>query len=358
VEKSALSPAEKNGVMMVDRIRVGSHSKLVRSIVIAAALWACVAIAGDRTNAAAPDDAFNQVFSSTDGDRSSIQSIREPDGRMKVTIHGDFYDGRRLLTAIFAGLSGSDPTDSFDIDLNVKVATFAGFNGEVLRNVALKLSGRGGELLEFVVAAKIGSGADLMGELQSGRDGRRIIYLDADDAGALFRFLNVYDRMHKGRMRLELDAPTADHAAQNGRVDVQHFAIVDEPASMPVVRQLRAMRSQASAKSPDVEPLEISRLQAGFKLLPGNIVVSDGLLKGPSIGATVAGQIDFTGIGVDLGGAVLPPDRSNRHIPDFEHSFTYKIAGSPHAPTLRINPIAALAPGILRKLSASTPEWK
>jgi hypothetical protein len=343
---------------MVDRIRVGSHSNRVRSVAIGAALCACVVIAGDRTSTAAPVDALIQVFAPAGGDRSSIQSIRGPDGRMKVVVRGDFYDGRRLLTAIFAGLSGRDPTGLFDIDLDIKVATLAGFNGEALRNVALKLSGRGGELLEFALAARIGTGADLMGNLRDGRDGRRIIYLDASDAGALLRVFDVYHRMHKGRIRLTLDVPTADHAARNGILDVQHFAIVDEPALKPVVMQLQAMRSQARAKSPSVEPLEISRLRTGFKLLPGNIVVSDGLLKGPSIGATVAGQIDFANNDVNLGGAVLPPHASNRGIPDFEHSFTYEIAGSPHAPTLRINPIAALAPGILRKLSASTSEWK
>jgi hypothetical protein len=344
--------------MMVDRIRVGSHRKRGRSIVIGAALCVCVAIAGDRTKASASVDALIQVFTSADGDRSSIQSIRGPDGRMKVVIRGEFYDGRRLLTAIFAGLSGSDPAGLFDIDLDIKVATLAGFNGEALRNVALKLFGRGGEFLVFALAAKIGSGADLMGELRNGRDGRRIVYLDANDAGTLFRFFDVYHRMHKGRIRLALDVPTIDHAAQNGILDVQHFAIVDEPALKPVVMLLQAPRLRAKAKAPSVEPLEISRLRVAFKLLPGNIVVSDGLLKGLSIGATLAGQIDFTNNDVNLGGAVLPPHASNRGIPDFEHSFTYKIAGSPQAPALRIDPIAALAPGVLRKLSTPTSDWK
>jgi hypothetical protein len=330
----------------------------VRSIAIGAALCACVAIAGDRKSAAAPVDALIQTFISTDGDRSSVQSIRAPDGRMKVLVRGDFYDGRRLLTAIFAGLSGGTPMDLFDIDLDIKVATLAGFNGEALRDVALKLSGRSGELLEFALSAKIGIGADLVGDLRDSRDGRRIIYLDANDAGAAFRFFDIYQRMHKGRIRLALDVPIEDHAPQTGIVDVQDFAIVDEPALHLVAMLLQAKGSQAEVKAPSVEPLEISRLRVEFKALPGNISLSDGLLKGSSIGATLAGQIDFTNNDVNLGGAVLPPHASNRGIPDFEHSFTYKIAGSPQAPALRINPIAALAPGILRKLSTPTSDWK
>jgi hypothetical protein len=92
----------------------------VRSIAIGSTLCACVAIAGDRTTAAAPVDGLIAALTVADSDRSSIETAREPDGRMKVVLRGDFYDGRRFLKAIFAGLSANDPTGSVsDINLDI-----------------------------------------------------------------------------------------------------------------------------------------------------------------------------------------------------------------------------------------------
>jgi hypothetical protein len=319
---------------------------------IGVALSVCVTIVGDRTSVAAPIDTLVDAFTAADGDRTSVETVRDPDGSIKVGVRGDVFDGRRFLKSIFAELSTNDPT-SLALNLNIKVATLTGFNGEALHNAELILSRQRGEILEFGVTAKFADDADFVGELRAGRDNRRMIHLEANDAGALFRFLNVYQRIQKGRM--SLDIPTSDYATQNGILDVRDFAVVGEPALKPLTTLPQAKRA---ADAPSAESLQFSRLRVEFKPSAGNVLMIDGIVRGPSVAATATGELDLSNNDIKLRGVVLPFGAVNQALPDFDRTFTYQIAGPLQAPALRVNPIAAVAPGILRKLLAPVSDEK
>jgi hypothetical protein len=334
----------------------------LRGMTFGAALCASVAIAGDWTSAATPVEALIPAFTPADGDRSTIETTHEQDGRLKVVIRGDIYDGRRLLKAVFAGLSANAPA-AFDVNLDIKVAKLAGFNGEVLHDVALRFSGRGGAILEFGLTAKLATDADVIGDLRTGHADRQTIHLEASNAGGLLRFLDIYPRVQQGRLSMTMEVPTADHAAQNGTLDVRDFAIVGEPALRPVLKLSQAGLSPTTplptvpvADTPTTEPLELSHLRIAFQTLPGHILVGDAVVIGPTIGATTTGEIDLASNDIKLTGTVVRPSAADSRLAVF--AFNYKIAGSLQAPVLQINPLSALAPGILRKLSAPIPDGK
>jgi hypothetical protein len=329
-------------------IRTATGGCWMRCIAIAAVLCAGTAIAADRTFAAPSADALIAALADCDGGSSSIEAPREPGGRMKVAVRGKSCDGRRFLKAIFSNLSAEDPVGSmYDIDLDIKLAKFAGFDGEALHNVELRLSGQGGEIHEFVLTAKLGAEAGLRGELRAGS--RPVIYLEADDAGAFFRFIDVYRRMQGGRLQMSMDAPSSDHAPQDGIVNVRNFVVAGEPALN--------WSAGPPAKRHGRSRVEFSRLSFEFKPMQSSAIVSDGVISGPLLGATFSGKIDFAKSEVGLRGLVLPLNQlepagllADPGAREGLFSLGYTIAGPLQAPVLSINPAIPLTPGVLRKL--------
>jgi hypothetical protein len=85
-------------------------------------------------------------------------------------------------------------------------------------------------------------------------------------------------------------------------------------------------------------------------------------VRGPTIGATMDGMIDFGKSDVRLRGTFVPLYGLNNafgQIPivglflggsnEGLLGITYEVVGQPNAPVLRVNPISAVAPGLLRK---------
>jgi hypothetical protein len=278
-------PKNRQWPRLMSNDRSASNTGWVRGLALGAALCLYIALGADRASLAAPPDELIAALSA-DGDQSSVQTTQEPDGRAKVVVRGDLFDGRRFLRAIVAGLTELDPNGSaFDIDLDIKLVTLMGFNGQALHDVTLKLANRDGKMLEFGLTSKLGL-ADLSCGLGRGRDGRSMIYLEANDAGAFFRFANVYQHIKKGRMRVAMDIPPAAHAAPKGTLTIYDFSLV----SKETFKSLRT--PQLKAKS-EPDELKLSRLRFDFQMFPHRVVVIDGLLRGPTLAATVSGKIDI-----------------------------------------------------------------
>ncbi|MGP0088993.1 MAG: hypothetical protein ACLPKB_03390 [Xanthobacteraceae bacterium] len=295
-------------------IRGGAFAKLIRVvggnrllvIAIVAAACAAVALTGDPARAVPPQEPLIASLTLVDGDRATIETAREPDGRMKAVVRGDFYDGRRLIRALLRTPRGSMPP----VDLDIKVATLLGFNGETFRDFELNISSRGDEITSFVVTATVGDGERLKGELRNvPPDNRRMIYLESGNAGAFFRSIDVYQRLRGGRMRAGMDT-------KNGIVDVRDFAVVDQAGLKPFISPIDKLGRQVPNE------LQFSRLRMDLKSFTGRIDIADGLMTGD--GDTVvtlgAGEtITIIGVAAESLGA-------NNFV--FNQTFTSYNAGS------------------------------
>ncbi len=299
------------------------------------------------------------VFSLSDGDKVALKAERGGDGALRVTMRGDVYDGRNFIKA---GLAGDDrdrtKQKQSDLELDIKIGTVAGHNGETLRGLDLKLSRRGGRIRTFSLAAKIGRDTPLIGDLRlRSRDSHQVVYLETDDAGALFRLTDTYPRMVGGQIWVAMDPPTQEQTPQVGTVYLRSFAVRGEPALERVV---------SGAPGAAKDTVEFSEMQADFTRFPGKMAIRDGVVRGPLIGATIEGQIDYTKDDVHLRGTFVPFYGLNNlfgQIPivglflggsnEGLLGITYEAVGPPSAPRISVNPVTAIAPGLLRKFIPS-----
>jgi hypothetical protein len=296
------------------------------------------------------------VFSPTALDKVALKAERGNDGTLHVTLRGDVYDGRKFLKSMLAGPAPDSVTaPKLDIDLDVKLGIIVGHHGETLRSTDLKLSRRNGTIRKFTLNAKLGAGRDasLSGELDRRGSGRQGIHLETDDAGALFRFADVYPRMSGGQMSVSMDAPTAEQGPQNGTLVVEDFSVRGEAALNRVV---------VGMGSTQQSNVDFSAMHVNFVRKPGSVSIHDGVVRGPVIGATIDGTIDYRRDDVRMRGTFVPLFGLNNmfgRLPivgmllggsnEGLVGITYEVVGSPSAPILRVNPVSAVAPGFIRK---------
>ena len=336
-----------------DRAKRRPASRGPRGFALSAALVAWFGLAGVGSAPAAPVDDLAAALTGAKGARSTVETTRDADGRVHVVIRGEHYDGRAFLRAFLrtflAGLSADRaPGSAFDLDLDIDVGSLGGFDGELLRGVALRLSTQRGELVALALAGRIGV-SDLRGELRRGRDGRGAVHLESGDAGALLRFLDLYQNVRQGRARIDVAVPGPDGGAQ-GVIVVDDFSIVGERVLKPLIVSAR------SGPAPE-DAIGLSHLRLSFGLAPDEAALREGVAVGPAFGATVEGRIGFAANDIKLRGTIVPlfgleqeMRKSSLHPPEELFSLSYTIEGPMPEPVLRLNNPGPLAPGLLRRL--------
>ena len=299
------------------------------------------------------------VFGFADGDKVNLKADRGSDGVLRVVMRGDIFDGSNFVKT---SLAGNEPDKSkrkpVDLDLDVKLGTVIGRNGETLRGLDLKFARRSGRIRNFLLGAKIGSDSPLNGDLRlRARDGHQVVYIETEDAGALFRFTDMYPRMQGGQMWVAVDPPSQDQAPQQGTLFIRNFVVRGEPGLERMV---------AGAPNQPHSGVQFSELSCQFSKVPGRMAVHDGVLRGPAVGATIEGQIDYVRDDVHLQGTFVPFYGLNNIFGQLPLigpflggskegllGITYDAVGPPNAPRITVNPVSAIAPGILRKFFPS-----
>jgi hypothetical protein len=296
------------------------------------------------------------LFALSDGDKATLRAERGADGALRMTLRGDVYDGRGFIKSTLTGAGSNKQKPDKDIDVDVKLGTVLGFNGETLRGLDLRVSRRSGVLTSLALNAKLGRDAPLVGEVRArGNNGRQFVVLETNDAGAFFRFNDIYGKVVGGEMWIALDPQSADLAPQEGILDVRGFIVRGEAA----LERVAAGPQQPGGSSPGVE---FSHLRVDFTRSLGRFTIRDGLLKGPAIGGTVDGHIDYHRDEIRMRGTFVPLYGLNNMFGQLPIvgpflggsnegllGVTYEVVGPPSTPVLRVNPISAVAPGLLRK---------
>jgi hypothetical protein len=306
---------------------------------------------GDLMNANFP------TYSPSEGDKTSLKAERGPDGVVKVSMRGDVFDGRGFIKSTISGRE-ADPkskTRNIDFDVDLKLGAVAGFYGEALRSVDCKVSRRNGTIRSFALTGKLGRDTPLTGELRGHAQGREVIYLETNDAGAFFRFTDTYAKVVGGQLAFAMDPPTVEASTKEGLINVRDFTVKGESS---------LDRVAAGGPAGVQNGIAFSRLRAEFSRQNGQLTIREGVVKGPLIGATIEGSIDYLGNQVRMSGTFVPMYGLNNmfgQIPivglflgggsnEGLIGVTYEVVGTPGQPVLRVNPISAMAPGVLRKI--------
>jgi hypothetical protein len=224
----------------------------------------------------------------------------------------------------------------------------------------MKMSRRNGEVRSLGMSAKIGRVGTLTGELRGRSGTRQVVDLQTSDAGAFFRFNDIYTRMNGGQMATVIDAPSANNPVQLGTMTVQNFSVHDESKLEQAMVQQGGPQPPRSANNNN---MDFTSMKVDFTRSQNRLSLRDGVVRGPVLGGTIDGQIDYGRDEVHLRGTLVPLYGANNLLGQLPVvglflggekegllGVTYEVVGRPGAPILHVNPLSALAPGLLRKV--------
>ncbi|WP_230533219.1 DUF3971 domain-containing protein [Microvirga roseola] len=309
------------------------------------------------------------TFKLSPGDDMKAQ-IERSNGAYKVTVRGNVGDARPFVkgsgTAPASNGRNAAQQEGKDVDLDLMLNILTGFNGEALTNVSLKASMRKDNIRHLDMKGRLGA-TDVIGRTLSQGGGGRAIVIQADDAGAVLRFVDVYRRMAGGDLIVQL---TAGDGPQDGFAMLRSFTLVNEPALRRIIpTQTQVIAGQDRAGNPqairvDVNEVFFNKARVDFTRGSGRVDFKNAAIFGSQIGFTLAGYIDYARDAMDIAGTFVPAYGLNNafsQVPlfgpllgggQYEGLFAvnFRVTGQMGSPTLNVNPLSAVAPGFLRKL--------
>jgi len=199
--------------------------------------------------------------------------------------------------------------------------------------------------------------------IQPGQDGNRIFLLKSDNAGDTLRLLDLYENMVGGT--LEVAGGYDDSALGrplSGRFTVSDYRVVGAPV---LARVVSYMSLTGILEALEADGLAFNSLEIPFNLHEGTLELDNAKATGTSLGFTATGNVYTHADVLDLEGTMIPAYALNSvfgNIPVLGEILTggekgggvfaanYTMTGSVADPEVAVNPLTALAPGILRNV--------
>ncbi len=284
----------------------------------------------------------------------------------RIAVKGNQADLRPVIKK-YRKLATANPDINGDpVHLVADLGTVKGFNDQAFNGFHLELDTGKGKLKRlksnFAASPEIQSVFDFK---SNGND--RAVKFNSPDLGVLLKFLGSYEHMKGGRLNGALAG--SGGAPLTGEVDIQNFALVDEP-------RLKSLTAAGSApgqdrRFADAFPTNFDTSSVAFDLAYAAVEngsdylkVDQGIIRGPVVGTTFEGFIYGRDGKMALTGTFLPAYGINSafsQIPVLGYmlgngrdrgliGLTYKLTGDPASPDVQVNPLSVIAPGIFRSI--------
>ena len=307
------------------------------------------------------------------GDDSARMSVRtDKGGNFNVEIEAVRFDMRRVLdNAKTGGLAegGARSGDTRRYKVAAVIGSARGYNGEILQSVDIDLDMKGDDIRYIKMTGAFSDNSTMRFEIA--RPAARpdpVMSVSGNNAGRLLRWLDLYSRINGGQigMRATLGKNSGD---ARGRFQIVNFAIDRDPSLSTLIDRTGSLRGdpswqEASRNAPNTANMGFDEFYVDFARARGIFDFRHGVLRGPAVGATFDGQVDFTGRRVAANGTYVPlyainnffgrvpllgtilGGRSNEGL----IGVNFSVAGDLARPTLTVNPVSAVTPGIFRLL--------
>lgn len=283
-----------------------------------------------------------------------------------VDVTGKSLDVRSVVRQFTADTgTATKAAESGSVSVSVDVKSVTGFNDEKLSNLKLEYRGRGDRVDRLAVDAVAGSGAKV--QLRNGVEGKgRAMRMSSTDAGAILRFLDIYKHMEGGTIDLSLTGGA--EGPMTGQVDARDFFLVNEPRLSSIVSTTppggERSLNQAVRRDIDTSRVAFERCYSQIEKGQGYLNLSNGILRGPLVGASFQGMLYDTKGNMDMTGTFMPAYGLNRIFGEIPIigvllgngrdrgliGVTFKLEGDADQPSVQINPLSVIAPGIFRSI--------
>jgi hypothetical protein len=308
-------------------------------------------------------------FNLRPGDEMSLAVDRVSKKEWRVKLEGAVFDARELID----GMMSLDEGESEEatpasggprIVLDAEIRRVLGHEGAYLSGAQIHLVNASGRISRLDIVGRLQERANFRAVISEAdrSGGVRDLRIDADDAGAAFRFSGLYRRADGGKLQLAMRMPADPRAVSDGVLSASDFRIQDEPV-LTTINEAAANRGTPQYRA-QTGGIHFDRLRMPFERRPGFLRLGESIIRGPSVGATIGGTIDFANDRIALDGTFIPAYLVNNllsRVPVLGQilvggedeglvALAFAITGSTSDPRVTVNPLSVVTPGILRKI--------
>lgn len=296
-------------------------------------------------------------------DDFSLNMSRNPAG-VDISVHGHSLDGSRL--AQHSG--GGDELDG-PFHINAKLDRLALREGVAISSFGLDVSGVAGKMASLTLTGTLSKTATVSGSITTAESGRHAVFA-TNDIGLLSKGLFGFNGMRGGKLELVATLPgkASDTAPKDpsapdfqGNAVLKDFRILDQPF---LARLFTAGSLGGLINLMQGQGIAVDTLNVPFSSRNGVLSIHEMRATGPAIGVTADGYIDRPKNDIALKGSLVPLFGINSvlgNIPllgdvltskqgEGVIGMTYSVSGNADEPSVSVNPLSALAPGILRRI--------
>jgi AsmA-like protein/uncharacterized protein DUF3971 len=296
-----------------------------------------------------------------------ITATVRADQVLDIRAEGASFDGKQFFQSLFSAgqFDGSaEPADPFGVDLTASVGTVSGFYDTTVKNVQVTMKKRNGRLVALDAKGDLNGRAPVAVHLeQSGA--ARLINAEARDAGDAFRVVGFYPSIKGGEASLQVNLDAGGPDNKSGTLWARQFtvlgdSVVNDVLTDPDSAAVLGDRKQQVTR----QQIVFNQLRAPFSVGGGKFRLKDAYMNGPMLGATMRGMVDFKAKTVDLGGTYVPLYGLNSALGSIPLlgrvlvgrqgegvvGITFAIKGKLDEPTVLVNPMSVMTPGIFRQI--------
>ena len=298
-----------------------------------------------------------------------ITATVRDDKVLNIKASGPTYDGKQFFRSLFSAGQFTDdgsaePADPFGVDLTADIDTVVGFYDTTARNVHVTFKKRNGRIVALDAKGDLNSKSPSAVTLET-NGGTREIKAEARDAGAAFRLIGFYPNVDGGEASLEVNLDAGGPGTKSGTLWARDFTVLGDEVVNDVLTDPSSQAVLGQHKQEAVRArIDFKQLRAPFSVGGGKFRLQDAYMNGAQLGATMRGTVDFKAQTVDLGGTYVPLYGLNsafRAIPILGPvlggrqgeglvGITFAIKGSLTDPSVFVNPMSVMTPGIFRQI--------
>lgn len=302
------------------------------------------------------------IFRPGPGDDARVEIDKARSGVTKIAVQGASLDLKPLLDKVRGKKSSSRATQAAkaddtgavpkNLDVTAKLGTGLGYGGEAIAGLDVRLTVRDGKVTDADGAGRIGAGPITVATAADGR-----LAVKGADAGSFFRLADLYGRIDGGQFDL-----AASFAGGPGFLRIRNFSVRNDEALERVRRTTNA--DQNASPTAARAPTRFTLLHVNFVQSNGQLKVDEATVYGPTLGATLQGNVNYAADRLDLVGTFVPAYALNNlvsRVPIIGTllgggkngglvGVTFQVKGPTSSPTVAINPLSAVAPGFFRKI--------
>lgn len=321
--------------------------------------------------ALAPDQSLKEFyfsdFSVNHLTHVEITATVRDDQVLDIKAVGPSYDGRQFFQSLFSAgqfAGAAEPAEPFGVDLTAQIGTVAGFYDTTAKDVQVTMQKRNGRLIALDAKAQLNDNAPVAVNLEQSGD-ERLIKAEARDAGAAFRLIGFYPSIEGGEASLQVNLDAGGVGTKTGTLWAREFVVLGDSVVNDVLTDPNSAAVLGERKQQVTrQRIYFNQLRAPFAVGAGKFRLKDAYMNGPMLGATMRGTVDFKAQTVDLGGTYVPLYGLNSAlgaIPILGRvlvgrqgegvvGITFAIKGKLDDPSVLVNPMSVMTPGIFRQI--------